>query len=76
MSQQTPLLSRIRREFQDHPGIALTLTQAQVLWSLDRERCTQALDALTTEGFLAHVEDVYVWVDAPIPRFRRRCALR
>jgi len=66
------LLARIRREFQNHPGIAITLPQAQTLWSLDKQRCTQAFDALTAEGFLKHVDDVYLWTAAPVPRFRRR----
>lgn len=70
------LLARIRREFQDHPGIAVTLRQAQILWSLDKQHCTEALDDLTTEGFLRQVEDVYVWVDAPVPQFRRPVAVR
>jgi hypothetical protein len=68
----TPLLSRIRREFQDHPGIALTLPQAQVIWAVDEDRCSEAFGTLIAEGFLAQVDGVYLWVDAPVPRFRRR----
>lgn len=70
------LLDRIRREFQDHPGIAVTLRQAQVLWSLDNRHCTEAFDDLTAEGFLRRVEDLYVWADAPVPQFRRPVAVR
>ena len=70
------LLARIRREFRDHPGIAVTLRQAQILWSLDKRLCIEAFDDLTTEGFLRQVEDVYVWVDAPVPEFRRPVAMR
>jgi hypothetical protein len=70
------LLTRIRREFQDHPGIAVTLTQAQILWSLDKQRCTRAFDRLIAEGFLTQVDQVYLWTDAPVPRFRRRPATR
>jgi hypothetical protein len=66
------LLATIRREFRDHPGIAVTLSQAQILWSLDKRRCAEAFDALTAEGFLTQVDDVYLWSDAPVPRFRRR----
>ncbi len=40
------LLARIRREFQDHPGIVVTLPQAQSRWSLDKSHCTQAFEAL------------------------------
>jgi hypothetical protein len=67
-----PVLSRIRREFRNHPGIAVTLSQAQILWSLDKQRSRQAFDTLTAEGFLKHVDDVYLWTDAPEPRFRLR----
>ena len=70
--RKDPLLSRIRREFRDHPGIAVTLSQAQILWSLDKQRCRQAFDTLTEEGFLKHVDDVYLWTDAPPPSFRLR----
>jgi hypothetical protein len=66
------LLARIKREFQTHPGIVVTLPQAQVLWALDEQRCTQAFDALQAEGFLRRVDDVFLWGDAPTPMFRRR----
>jgi hypothetical protein len=70
------LLARIRREFQDHPGIAVTLPQAQVLWSLDKRLCTEVFDDLTAEGFLRQVDNVYLWADAPVPQFRRPVAMR
>ncbi|HEY7190179.1 MAG TPA: hypothetical protein VH436_26685 [Vicinamibacterales bacterium] len=73
---QTRLLNRIRREFQDHPGIALTLPQAQRLWSLDEQAGSDAFDALLAEGFLQRVNDVYLWAAAPAPRFRPRHAVR
>ena len=66
------LLARIRREFQDHPGIVLTFPQVLRLWSLNEGDATAALDALISEGFLQRVDDVYVWAQAPVPRFRRR----
>jgi hypothetical protein len=69
---QTRLLARIRREFQDHPGIALTLPQARRLWSLDERSGAEAFAALTAEGFLQRVDDVYLWAEAPAPRFRPR----
>ena len=73
---QTRLLNRIRREFQDHPGIALTLPQARTLWSLDEEAGSEAFSTLLAEGFLQRVDDVYLWADAPAPRFRPRHAVR
>jgi hypothetical protein len=69
---QARLLARIRREFQDHPGIALTLPQARRLWSLDEPSGAEAFDALTAEGFLRRIDDVYLWAEAPVPRFRRQ----
>ena len=73
---QAPLLAVIRREFQDHPGIALTLSQARRLWSLDEQAGSDAFDALIAEGFLQRVDDVYLWAEAPAPRFRPRSTMR
>ena len=73
---QARLLARIRREFQDHPGIALTLPQARRLWSLDERTGAEAFDALIAEGFLQRIDDVYLWAAAPAPRFRPRIASR
>ena len=73
---QVRLLNRIRREFQEHPGIALTLPQAQRLWSLDERGGTEAFEALTAEGFLRRIDDVYLWAAAPVPSFRPRTTNR
>ena len=64
------LLASIRREFQDHPGIVVTLPQAQTRWSLDKTHCSQAFEALLAEGFLRRIGDAYLWRDAPEPQFR------
>lgn len=64
------LLASIRREFKNHPGIVVTLSQAQSRWSLDENRCSQAFDALLEEGFLERIGDGYLWRDAPAPQFR------
>jgi hypothetical protein len=69
---QARLLAQIRREFQEHPGIALTLPQARRLWALDEPACAEALAALIAEGFLQRTDDVYLWSAAPTPRFRPR----
>lgn len=61
------LLASIRREFTEHPGIVVTLTQAQSRWSLDKSHCTQAFEALQAEGFLRRIGDAS---DAPSPEFR------
>jgi len=73
---QARLLARIRREFQDHPGIAVTLPQARRLWSLDEHSGAEAFDALMAEGFLRRINDVYLWAEAPVPRFRPRYTSR
>ena len=39
------LLSRIRGEFREMPGLRLSLEQAMRLWSLDRATCVDVLDA-------------------------------
>jgi len=73
---QARLLARIRREFQEHPGIALTLPQARRLWSLDERAGTEAFEALIAEGFLQRTDDVYLWASAPVPSFRPRSTNR
>jgi hypothetical protein len=64
------LLTKIRCEFQDHPGIVVTLPQAQSRWSLDKRQCIQVFETLLAEGFLQRIGDAYLWRDAPVPRFR------
>ena len=73
---QARLLARIRREFEEHPGIALTLPQARRLWSLDEKAGTAAFNTLLDEGFLQCVDEVYLWAQAPAPRFRPRHGIR
>jgi hypothetical protein len=46
------LLRRIRSEYREMPGLALTLAQARRLWHLDEAICTQVFDALIDSGFL------------------------
>jgi hypothetical protein len=48
----TLLSERVRREFEEMPGLRLTLCQAQRLWSEDRRTCGVVLDGLVTRGFL------------------------
>ena len=43
---------RIRSDFDEMPGLCVTLTQAQRLWSLDESTCVVALDDLMSEGYL------------------------
>jgi hypothetical protein len=46
------ILRPIRAEFPEMPGMRLTLSQAKRLWGLDEQTCAQALELLTTDGFL------------------------
>ena len=46
------LMRRVRAEFLEMPGLALTLAQAQRLWSMDRRTCEELLTALTDSRFL------------------------
>ena len=48
------LLRRIRGEFVEMPGLALTVSQARRLWALDEQTCADLLDALVRARFLRH----------------------
>ncbi len=47
------LTQRIREEFEETPGLALTVTEAARFWGLDEMTCRQVLGRLQTSGFLA-----------------------
>lgn len=48
----TPLVSLIRAEYLEMPGLSVTLPQAARLWNADPRQCLEVLEALTREGFL------------------------
>jgi hypothetical protein len=48
----TPLLTRVRGEFLEMPGLRVTSAQAARLWALDHRTSEWILDGLTTSGFL------------------------
>ena len=51
----------IRSEFNEMPGMRLTLAQARRLWSLSPEECEDLLERLVRAGFLMRDEhDRYV----------------
>ena len=51
----------IRSEFDEMPGMCLTLAQARRLWSLSLEECEELLERLVRAGFLMRDEhDRYV----------------
>ena len=43
---------RIHAEYEEMPGLKLTLAQASRLFNLDRDRCARALDCLVNQGVL------------------------
>lgn len=51
------LLSRIRGEFLEMPGMRLTREQARRLWALDDATCQTLLDALVETRFLTLQSD-------------------
>jgi hypothetical protein len=46
------LLSRVRAEFLEMPGLQLTFDQAARLWCLEPNVCRQVIDDLVACGFL------------------------
>lgn len=48
----TEVLEHIREEYDDMPGLCLTLPQAQRPWGLDADTCRRALATLVEAGYL------------------------
>ena len=53
-------IDRIRSEYEEMPGLNLTLGQAARFWQLDRGQCESLLESLVRDGFLAHSRSGYV----------------
>jgi hypothetical protein len=51
------LLHRIRSEYLEMPGLRLTCAQAQRLWGMDEQTCSEVLRSLTEARFLHRRED-------------------
>ena len=51
------LITRIRGEFREMPGLHLTLAQARRLWDLDSEQCRAVLQVLLDDGFLSRTKE-------------------
>jgi len=51
------LVRRIREEFEESPGLQITLTEASRFWGLDETTCEQVLAQLLASGFLARSSD-------------------
>jgi Fic family protein len=56
-TQLDQMLSRICGEYLEMPGLRLTRQQAQRLWGIDEQTCTQLLTMLQESGFLQHTRD-------------------
>lgn len=52
MSDLEPLVSRVREEFREMPGLQLTPAQAVRLWGLDGETCRRVIDTLVAATYL------------------------
>jgi hypothetical protein len=46
------LTRRVAAEYREMPGLSLTLTQAERLWSADRQACERAFRTLIARGSL------------------------
>lgn len=51
------VVTRIRAEYREMPGLQLTFAQARVLWQLDVPTCSAVLQTLVDEGFLVGTSD-------------------
>jgi hypothetical protein len=57
---QNAMLTRLRAEFLEMPGLRLTLNQACRLFGVDRARCQVVLEALLDQKFLTvHTNGYY-----------------
>ena len=57
MSPFELLVTRIRSEYSEMPGLRLTLAQACRLWHLERADCERVLRTLVTAQVLAQTQD-------------------
>jgi hypothetical protein len=55
--QDEDVVSRVRGEFLEMPGLRLTARQAQRLWRMDEHACDAVLGALVDARFLARTRD-------------------
>jgi hypothetical protein len=51
------LVQRLREEFEETPGLCLTVREASRFWALDEVTCGCVLTDLTAQGFLARGVD-------------------
>jgi hypothetical protein len=51
------LVTRIRAEYRDVPGLRLTIPQACQFWRIEERVCRAILEELVSDGFLAQMND-------------------
>ena len=51
------LTQRIRDEFDEAPGLQITVEEGVRFWAMDAETCAMVLSTLHNEGFLARTQD-------------------
>lgn len=55
------LVQRIREEFEEAPGLQMTVSEGSRFWGLDEGTCSEVLGRLVATGFLAKgVDERYV----------------
>lgn len=59
-TMETSVRDRVRAEYDEMPGLCLTLAQAARFWQLDHDRCASALDELVRDGYLVRRRSGYV----------------
>jgi hypothetical protein len=52
MLHASTLFERVRGEFNEMPGLQLTIPQAARLWGLEHSACRRVIDALVDAAFL------------------------
>jgi Fic family protein len=62
----TKLVQRIQKEFEEAPGLAITVDRGVRFWTLDAATCARVLTHLQAKGFLVKSTDGH---------FRRRPAV-
>ena len=69
MASELALLTRMRGEYAEMPGLRLTMAQACRLFQLDTATCLLLLNQLIAEGALSRRDDgVYCSIPAVRPR--------
>jgi len=53
------LVIRVRAEFQEMPGLSLTVRQAERLWGLAPDVCAQVVDVLVSRAILKRRGDTF-----------------